>query len=122
MCDKGVTFPAMMAMWACWAPPLERARLMTISGAGGNFGAFIAFPLTGFICHSLGWPAVFYWCGNYPTLISLLYNYIHNWFYNIKNIYCYCYFSYYCLIPNNVCSILSLACHAFTVRNTFNLY
>ncbi|KAF5908653.1 sialin-like isoform X1 [Clarias magur] len=69
---EGVTFPAMMAMWACWAPPLERARLMTISGAGGNFGAFIAFPLTGFICHSLGWPAVFYWCGGAGCLWAVL--------------------------------------------------
>ncbi|XP_046874861.1 sialin isoform X2 [Hypomesus transpacificus] len=60
---EGVTFPAMMAMWACWAPPLERSRLITLSGAGANFGAFVALPLTGFICHSLGWPAVFYICG-----------------------------------------------------------
>ncbi|KAI2652886.1 sialin-like isoform X1 [Labeo rohita] len=59
---EGVTFPAMMAMWARWAPPLERARLMTFSGAGSSFGAFVALPLTGFICHSLGWPAVFYSC------------------------------------------------------------
>ncbi|KAK3532315.1 hypothetical protein QTP86_016050 [Hemibagrus guttatus] len=69
---EGVTFPAMMAMWACWAPPLERARLMTVSGAGGNFGAFIAFPLTGFICHSLGWPAVFYCCGGAGCLWAVL--------------------------------------------------
>lgn len=60
---EGVTFPAMMAIWARWAPPLERSRLMTFSGAGANFGAFVAFPLTGFISHSLGWPAVFYSCG-----------------------------------------------------------
>ncbi|XP_010898587.1 sialin [Esox lucius] len=60
---EGVTFPAMMAMWACWSPPLERSRLITLSGAGANFGAFVALPLTGFICHSLGWPAVFYMCG-----------------------------------------------------------
>uniref|UniRef100_A0A671L8K5 Sialin n=1 Tax=Sinocyclocheilus anshuiensis TaxID=1608454 RepID=A0A671L8K5_9TELE len=60
---EGVTLPAMMAMWARWAPPLERARLMTFSGAGSSFGAFVALPLTGFICRSLGWPAVFYSCG-----------------------------------------------------------
>uniref|UniRef100_A0AAY5ELV3 Sialin n=1 Tax=Electrophorus electricus TaxID=8005 RepID=A0AAY5ELV3_ELEEL len=60
---EGVTFPAQMAMWACWAPPLERARLTTFSGAGSNFGAFVALPLTGFICNSLGWPAVFYCFG-----------------------------------------------------------
>ncbi|XP_028249561.1 sialin-like [Parambassis ranga] len=60
---EGVTFPAMMAMWARWAPPLERSRLMTLSGSGANFGAFLALPLTGFICQKLGWPAVFYICG-----------------------------------------------------------
>ncbi|KAG9279862.1 sialin isoform X1 [Astyanax mexicanus] len=69
---EGVTYPAMMAMWACWAPPLERARLMSLSGAGGNFGAFVSFPLTGFICHSLGWPAVFYWCGGAGCLWAIL--------------------------------------------------
>lgn len=53
----------MMAMWARWAPPLERSRLMTLSGSGGSFGAFVALPLTGFICEELGWPAVFYLCG-----------------------------------------------------------
>ncbi|XP_031441606.1 sialin [Clupea harengus] len=60
---EGVTFPAMMAMWARWAPPLERTGLITISGAGASFGAFVAMPLTGYICHALGWPAVFYCCG-----------------------------------------------------------
>ncbi|XP_059205309.1 sialin [Centropristis striata] len=60
---EGVTFPAMMSMWARWAPPLERSRLMTLSGSGGNFGAFVSLPLTGFICQTLGWPAVFYFCG-----------------------------------------------------------
>uniref|UniRef100_A0AAY4CGB0 Sialin n=1 Tax=Denticeps clupeoides TaxID=299321 RepID=A0AAY4CGB0_9TELE len=57
---EGVMLPAMITMWARWAPPLERSRLMTISGAGANFGAFVAFPVTGVICESLGWPAVFY--------------------------------------------------------------
>ncbi|XP_030596756.1 sialin [Archocentrus centrarchus] len=61
---EGVTYPAMMALWARWAPPLERSRLMTMSGSGGSFGAFVALPLTGFICQMLGWPAVFYLCGS----------------------------------------------------------
>lgn len=64
--SKGVTFPAMMAMWARWAPPLERSRLITLSGSGSNFGAFLALPLTGYICQTLGWPAVFYICGEEP--------------------------------------------------------
>lgn len=52
-----------MALWTRWAPPLERSRLMTFSGSGANFGAFVALPLTGYICQTLGWPTVFYICG-----------------------------------------------------------
>ncbi|XP_041810637.1 sialin [Chelmon rostratus] len=69
---EGVTFPAMMAMWARWAPPLERSRLMTLSGSGANFGAFLALPLTGYICQTLGWPAVFYICGGSGCLWAVL--------------------------------------------------
>ncbi|KAG7219322.1 hypothetical protein INR49_003440 [Caranx melampygus] len=68
---EGVTFPAMMAMWARWAPPLERSRLMTMSGSGASFGAFLALPLTGYICQTLGWPAVFYLCGGAGCLWSI---------------------------------------------------
>ncbi|KAM4630073.1 sialin isoform 2-T2 [Polymixia lowei] len=64
---EGVTFPAMMAMWARWAPPLERSRLMTLSGSGANFGAFVALPLTAYICQSWGWPTVFYCCDDPRT-------------------------------------------------------
>ncbi|XP_014325652.1 sialin-like [Xiphophorus maculatus] len=60
---EGVTFPAMMAMWTRWAPPLERSFLISLSGSGGSFGACLALPLTGYICEQLGWPAVFYLCG-----------------------------------------------------------
>lgn len=34
MSPQGVTFPAMHAMWASWAPPLERSRLLSLSYAG----------------------------------------------------------------------------------------
>ncbi|MBN3305869.1 S17A5 protein, partial [Amia calva] len=69
---EGVTYPAMMALWACWAPPLERSRLVSLAGAGGNFGAFVALPLTGAICHSLGWPAVFYCCGTDTLTLTII--------------------------------------------------
>ncbi|XP_073340551.1 sialin [Pagrus major] len=68
---EGVTFPAMMAMWARWAPPMERSRLMALSGSGSNFGAFLALPLTGYICQTLGWPAVFYICGGAGCIWSI---------------------------------------------------
>ncbi|XP_034016091.1 sialin [Thalassophryne amazonica] len=68
---EGTTFPAMMAMWARWAPPLERSRLLTLSGSGGTFGAFVSLLLTGYICQTLGWPAVFYCCGGAGCLWSV---------------------------------------------------
>uniref|UniRef100_H3CJL1 Sialin n=1 Tax=Tetraodon nigroviridis TaxID=99883 RepID=H3CJL1_TETNG len=58
---EGTTFPAMMSMWTRW-PPLERSRLMTFSGAGCTLG-ILGPALTGYICQTLGWPAVFYICG-----------------------------------------------------------
>ncbi|XP_036407704.1 sialin-like [Megalops cyprinoides] len=57
---EGVTFPAMYAMWACWAPPLERSRLLTISSTGGQLGTLVALPLSGLICFYLDWTYVFY--------------------------------------------------------------
>ncbi|XP_068603774.1 sialin [Brachionichthys hirsutus] len=68
---EGTTFPAMMALWSRWAPPLERSSLLTLAGSGSNFGAFLALPLTAYICQTLGWPAVFYICGGAGCLWSV---------------------------------------------------
>ncbi|XP_072246727.1 sialin [Leuresthes tenuis] len=57
---EGVTFPAMYTMWAAWAPPLERSRLLTISYIGAQLGTVIALPLSGEICFYLDWTYVFY--------------------------------------------------------------
>lgn len=57
---EGVSYPAMHAMWASWAPPLERSRLLTISYAGGQLGTVVALPLSGQICFYLDWTYVFY--------------------------------------------------------------
>ncbi|KAL4625052.1 sialin [Arapaima gigas] len=57
---EGVTFPAMHAMWASWAPPLERSRLVTISYTGAQLGTVVALPLSGQICFYLDWTYVFY--------------------------------------------------------------
>lgn len=60
---EGVTFPAMYTMWAAWAPPLERSRLLTISYIGAQLGTVIALPLSGEICFYLDWTYVFYLFG-----------------------------------------------------------
>ncbi|XP_062286788.1 sialin isoform X2 [Scomber scombrus] len=57
---EGVTFPAMYTMWAAWAPPMERSRLLTISYIGAQLGTVIALPLSGEICFYLNWTYVFY--------------------------------------------------------------
>ncbi|XP_034464146.1 sialin isoform X2 [Hippoglossus hippoglossus] len=57
---EGVTFPAMYTMWAAWAPPLERSRLLTISYIGAQLGTVISLPLSGEICFYLDWTYVFY--------------------------------------------------------------
>lgn len=60
---EGVTFPAMYTMWAAWAPPLERSRLLTISYIGAQLGTVVALPLSGEICFYLDWTYVFYLFG-----------------------------------------------------------
>ncbi|KAM3606871.1 uncharacterized protein V6R79_024905 [Siganus canaliculatus] len=57
---EGVTFPAMYTMWAAWAPPLERSRLLTISYIGAQLGTVVSLPLSGQICFYLDWTYVFY--------------------------------------------------------------
>ncbi|KAM9605871.1 sodium-dependent phosphate transport protein 3-like isoform 2-T3 [Morphnus guianensis] len=57
---EGVIFPAQYTLWAKWAPPLERSRLMNIADAGCTFGTFFALLVAGIICQTLGWPFVFY--------------------------------------------------------------
>ncbi|XP_058507328.1 sialin [Solea solea] len=57
---EGVTFPAMYTMWAAWAPPLERSRLLTISYIGAQLGTVVSLPLSGEICFYFGWTYVFY--------------------------------------------------------------
>ncbi|XP_025953842.2 sodium-dependent phosphate transport protein 3-like isoform X1 [Dromaius novaehollandiae] len=61
---EGVIFPAQYTLWAKWAPPLERSRLMNIADAGCTFGTFCALLMAGIICQSLGWPFVFYIFGS----------------------------------------------------------
>ncbi|XP_072175846.1 sialin-like [Diadema setosum] len=60
---EGVTFPAMNALWAHWAPPVERSRLLTFTYAGSHFGTVLALPISGVLSDSDflgGWPSVFY--------------------------------------------------------------
>jgi predicted MFS family arabinose efflux permease len=35
---KGVFWPAMSSLWAYWAPPAERSRLVGVANAGAQIG------------------------------------------------------------------------------------
>ncbi|XP_063706344.1 vesicular glutamate transporter 3-like [Culicoides brevitarsis] len=56
----GVTFPAMMATIAVWAPPLERSTINMISIAGMHVGTVAALVGSGYLNDSLGYESIFY--------------------------------------------------------------
>ncbi|XP_065897700.1 sialin-like isoform X3 [Dysidea avara] len=60
---EGVTFPAMNVMFGKWAPPLERSMMATVAFAGSYAGNIVAFPLSGLLCNTMGWPWAFYISG-----------------------------------------------------------
>ncbi|XP_025080882.1 uncharacterized transporter slc-17.2-like isoform X2 [Pomacea canaliculata] len=63
---QGAMYPAAQALWASWAPPMERSRLIGFSYAGGQFGNALIFPIGGFLAaygFDGGWPSIFYVIG-----------------------------------------------------------
>ncbi|XP_034940999.1 vesicular glutamate transporter 2.2-like [Chelonus insularis] len=60
---EGITVPSIHAIWANWAPPLERSKLASISFAGIYVGTVFAMPTCGMMAERLGWSSVFYFCG-----------------------------------------------------------
>ncbi|XP_068975091.1 sialin isoform X1 [Bombus flavifrons] len=57
---EGVTYPCIHAIWAQWAPPLERSKLATLAFSGSFFGTVFAMPVAGLMAEYLGWASVFY--------------------------------------------------------------
>ncbi|XP_076668137.1 major facilitator superfamily transporter 9 isoform X2 [Andrena cerasifolii] len=57
---EGVTYPCIHAIWAQWAPPLERSKLATLAFSGSFLGTVFAMPVSGLMAEYLGWPSVFY--------------------------------------------------------------
>jgi MFS family permease len=63
---QGILFPGFAALWASWAPPMERSRLDGIPRAGGFCGAMACNAIGGLQCDSSlspwlfgGWGGVF---------------------------------------------------------------
>lgn len=73
---EGVTFPAMYTMWAAWAPPLERSRLLTITYIGAQLGTVVCLPLSGEICFYLDWTYVFYIFGAVGLVWFVLWSFL----------------------------------------------
>ena len=78
----GVSFPAIMALWGRWAPPLESSRLITVTMSGTIIGNIITLSVSGLLCDSGvdgGWPLIFYVFGGgallwYFLWLILVYN------------------------------------------------
>lgn len=69
---EGVTYPSLHAIWAKWAPPLERSRLNSFAFAGSYIGTVTMLPICGYIAEQFGWQYVFYVTGCIGCLWFLL--------------------------------------------------
>jgi MFS family permease len=68
-------WPAGAALWAYWAPPAERSRLIAFSNGGSQIGNVITLPLGGFLCiygFDGGWPSIFYILGGAGVIWSII--------------------------------------------------
>ncbi|KAK7500791.1 hypothetical protein BaRGS_00008035 [Batillaria attramentaria] len=77
----GCISPALHALWAQWAPPLESSMLRSFCFAGCQMGYVLTFPVTALLCEygfDGGWPSVFYvmagmvlvWCLLWTFLVT----------------------------------------------------
>lgn len=57
---QGVTYPCIHAVWARWAPPLERSRLATIAFSGSYVGTVVSMPVCGLLAANVSWESIFY--------------------------------------------------------------
>ncbi|KAF3707082.1 Sialin H(+)/nitrate cotransporter H(+)/sialic acid cotransporter [Channa argus] len=69
---EGLTYPAMLAMWARWATPQSHSWLMSLSELGTDFGAIWAMLLTSFLYQGINWPTIFYICGMLLSAVPLV--------------------------------------------------
>ncbi len=58
-----MTYPSIHAIWARWAPPLERSRLAAVAFSGSYVGTVIALPMSGLLAENINWEAIFYFFG-----------------------------------------------------------
>lgn len=73
---QGPVYPALVALLAVWAPPLERAGLVGISFSGSYLGTVVGFGFSTIMLISCGWRAVFYCTGGLGALFALVWPYL----------------------------------------------
>lgn len=69
----------MHAVWARWAPPLERSRLATLAFSGSYAGTVVAMPACAYLAEAWGWASLFYVFGKFTLEIKkyIWYSYFH---------------------------------------------
>jgi len=75
---EGITYPSIHAIWARWAPPLERSRLAAVAFSGSYVGTVMALPLSGILAQHFGWEWIFYvfgvlgllWCISWTWIVK----------------------------------------------------
>ncbi|CAG9860033.1 unnamed protein product [Phyllotreta striolata] len=65
---EGVVYPSSMAIWANWAPPLEKTRLTSICLSGAYVGTVVAMPTSSLLASYFGWESIFYVFGGIAVL------------------------------------------------------
>ncbi|XP_026463451.1 uncharacterized transporter slc-17.2-like isoform X2 [Ctenocephalides felis] len=75
----GLCLPAMYVLFAKWASPAERTKLMGVAYTGFPLANVIIFPLASTLCQTGidgGWPMIFYVTGGFGTLCSIVYYFV----------------------------------------------
>lgn len=67
----GLSFPSINALYAKWAPPMERSRLSSCGISGCFFGTVIAMLASGWLAVRFGWESIFYVFGTLGVIWSV---------------------------------------------------
>ncbi|OWF44378.1 Sialin [Mizuhopecten yessoensis] len=72
---EAMMYPGAQVLWAKWAPPEERSRLVGFSFGGCQLGNALAFPVASLLCQygfDGGWPAIFYVLGGMALIWTIV--------------------------------------------------
>jgi MFS family permease len=69
----GAYLSSVSGLWAHWACPSERSRLIGLSNSGPRFGSILALSVGGFLCVYCGWSTIFYSIGTLGIIWSIVF-------------------------------------------------